>query len=134
MTPEKKRQSKEQAKEELKSSNKKMADKDFKKFLEQVQAAQKKYLIDMKNLTLRNERQLDSQRSEEVAKLLRRGNASGSETLGTGFDLQRQNNRRRVSADLANTPAFKEFREQRRSLWVEHGNALFSLCGPIALV
>lgn len=39
MTPEKKRQSKVQAKEELKSSNKKMADKDFKKFLEQVQAA-----------------------------------------------------------------------------------------------
>jgi hypothetical protein len=113
----------------------------FEKF-EEVQAAQKKYLNDMKNLTLRNERQLDSRRSEEVAKLLRRetssdfggGNASGSGTAGSGFDLQRQNNRRRVSAELANTAAFKEFREQRRSLWVEHGNALFSLCGPIALV
>ena len=113
----------------------------FEKF-EEVQAAQKKYLNDMKNLTLRNERQLDSRRSEEVGKLLRReassdfggGNASGAGTAGKGFDLQRQNNRRRVSAELANTAAFKEFREQRRSLWVEHGNALLSLCGPIALV
>ena len=38
-TPEKKRQSKLQMKEEQKSSAKKMGDKDFKKFLEQVQVA-----------------------------------------------------------------------------------------------
>jgi|FrelakmetLWP11LW_1041352.scaffolds.fasta_scaffold188117_1 hypothetical protein len=39
VTPEKKRQSKLEMKEEKKSSGKKMADKDFMKFLEEVQAA-----------------------------------------------------------------------------------------------